>query len=127
MTHRPCPTPAHNTRGQCHHLRSVLSLSVHAQTCLIVDSGMLWLTIESQAQDHCLKPGQRVHLQRGQRVLMEPWQRGAEATWHWELDERPLETALHRLARHIQRLLRLIAAAASAPAPPERHKAAPKG
>ena len=56
---------------------------------VIVKSGRVWLTREGDADDHVLEAGQRVCLDAGGAVVLEPWQRDEHTVIDWRPRAQP--------------------------------------
>lgn len=67
------------------HLRGVLQLQARVAGWLWVDGGQVWITREGGGLDHVLVAGERLFVDRGERVLGEPWRAGETASLRWAL------------------------------------------
>jgi Protein of unknown function (DUF2917) len=63
-----------------------LSLQARQASLLRVGQGGLWLTSSHQTGDHFLRPGQQWRAEKGERLVIEPWQtqQGQGARFAWD-------------------------------------------
>lgn len=47
----------------------------------------VWLTVDGEAKDRVLQPGEELALQRGHRIVVEPWTAGETAKLCWLTEE----------------------------------------
>ncbi len=69
------------------YLGGVLRLQARCAGWLTVDSGQVWITRNGDFTDHVLASGDRLHLGRGEQVLVEPWRAGKPARLGWAAGE----------------------------------------
>ncbi len=78
---KPIATLSRRKQGLA--LLSAASLRVRAHGNLCVQGAALWVTVDGEAKDRLLRPGDSLTLAPGHRLVVEPWVRGELANLAW--------------------------------------------
>jgi Protein of unknown function (DUF2917) len=65
-------------------LDSALTVHVRSAGTLSICASSVWMTVDGEAKDRVLQGGERLDLQAGHRLVIEPWFRGQAAQLHWK-------------------------------------------
>lgn len=82
-------------------------LSMHETQRLLIDEpawlvavgARLWVTRERDPADHVLGVGERLYVERGDRLILGPFDRGVPAGWQWQ--RTPRVAAAQALRRRV--------------------------
>ena len=79
---KPIATLSRHKQGLA--LLSAASLRVRAHGNLCVQGAAVWVTVDGEAKDRLLQPGDSLTLAPGHRLVVEPWVRGEPADLAWQ-------------------------------------------
>ncbi len=60
------------------------TLRIRRVGALTVRASAVWLTVDGEAKDRVLQPGEQLVLRPGHRLVVEPWFRGQTAQLQWQ-------------------------------------------
>ena len=79
---KPIATLSRRKQGLA--LLSAGSLRVRAHGNLCVQGAAVWVTVDGEAKDRVLQPGDSLMLAPGHRLVVEPWVRGEHPALAWQ-------------------------------------------
>jgi hypothetical protein len=65
-------------------LKSVRTVQVKSPGTLVIRGSSAWLTVDGEAKDRVLRPGEQLTLSGGHRLVVEPWVEGQSPELRWQ-------------------------------------------